>query len=150
MALMIVLTACRSGGNRPGEALIPVAVGAAGSRQAAELFLSSIRAEDVQATSIIWGSAKGPARELIRDRSVLEKRILIMQCNLNHDDSRIISDLPDGPGKRTVRVELRRGQRVAQTTMTAVLGPRTRWFIENTDLAPMKGFCSSQPQEPRR
>ena len=91
VALMLVLGACRSGGSSQS----PVgAVGAVGPKQAAEQFLASIRSEDVQATSIIWGSAKGPARELIADRAELEKRILVMQCNINHDSYRILSDVP--------------------------------------------------------
>ena len=150
VALMLVLGACRSGGPRPSTAPTPAVVGAAGPRQAVEQFLASIRAGDVQATSIIWGTARGPARERMRDRTELEKRILIMQCNFNHDASRIISDLPGSAGARNLKVELRRGQLVAQTTMSAVLGPDARWFVENADLAPMRGFCSSQPQEPRR
>lgn len=143
--MMLVLGACRSGGSPTAGV-----VGATGPKQAAEQFLASIRSEDVQATSIIWGSAKGPARELIRNRTELEKRILVMQCNLNHDSYRVISDLPSDPGKRNLKLELRRGQLTAQTTMVATQGPNQRWFIENTDLAPMRGFCSSQPQEQRR
>jgi hypothetical protein len=145
--MLVVLGACRSGG---GSAPATGMAGAVGPRQAAEQFLASIRAEDVQATSIIWGSAKGPARELIRDRGELEKRILVMQCNLNHDSFRILSDLPGEALKRNIKLELRRGQMTAQTTMIAVQGPNQRWFIENTDLAPMRGFCSNQPQEQKR
>ncbi|HYW50984.1 MAG TPA: hypothetical protein VE861_10270 [Gemmatimonadaceae bacterium] len=146
VAVALVLGACSSGGSRPAAGV----VGAVGPKQAAEQFLASIKSEDVQATSIIWGSSKGPARELIKDRTVLEKRILVMQCNLNHDSFRIVSDLPSDPGKRNLKVEMRRGQLTAQTTMVATQGPNQRWFIENTDLAPMRGFCSSQPQEQKR
>jgi len=147
VALMLVLGACRSG-SRSGTPL--GTVGAVGPKQAAEQFLASIRREDVQATSLIWGSAKGPARELIRDRNELEKRILVMQCNLNHDSFRIVSDVPSEGAKRTLKVELRRGPLVAQTTMVATPGPNQKWFIENTDLVPMRGFCSNQPQEQKR
>ncbi len=147
VALMLVLGACRSGGgNSPAAG----SAGAVGPRQAAEQFLASIRAEDVQATSIIWGSSKGPARELIRDRVELEKRILVMQCNINHDSFRILGDVPVDASKRSLRVELRRGQLMATTTMVATRGPNERWFIENTDLAPLRGFCSGQAQEQRR
>ncbi len=146
VALMLVLGACRSGGSaRPAGV-----VGAVGPKQAAEQFLASIRSEDVQATSIIWGSSKGPARELIKDRTELEKRILVMQCNINHDSYRILSDIPLDAQKRTLRVELRRGQMTATTTMVAAQGPNQRWFIENTDLAPLRGFCSGQAQEQKR
>lgn len=145
VALMLVLGACKS-------APVPTTgvAGAVGPKQAAEQFLASIKSEDVQATSIIWGSSKGPARELIRDRSELEKRILVMQCNLNHDAYRIISDLPGEGLKRNIKIELRRGPLTAQTMMVATQGPGQRWFIENTDLAPMRGFCSNQPQEQKR
>ncbi len=146
VAFLLVLGACKSGGSSA-----PVGVaGAVGPKQAAEQFLASIRAEDVQATSIIWGSSKGPARELITDRGVLEKRILVMQCNLNHDSYRILGDVPGEGMKRNLKIELRRGGLTAQTTMVATPGPKQRWFIENTDLAPMRGFCSNQPQEQRR
>jgi hypothetical protein len=148
VALVLVLGACRSG----GATMSPVAgtVGADGPRQAAEQFLASIRAEDVQATSIIWGSAKGPARELMKDRVELEKRILVMQCNINHDSYKILGDLPVDATKRSIRVELRRGQMTATTSMVAAKGPKDRWFIENTDLIPLRGFCSGQPQEQKR
>lgn len=145
--MLVVLGACRSGGGAtPGVGV----VGAVGPKQAAEQFLASIRAEDVQATSIIWGSTKGPARELIKDRGELEKRILVMQCNLNHDSFRILSDLPGEALKRNLKLELRRGQLTAQTTMVATQGPNQRWFIENTDLAPLRGFCSGQQPEQKR
>jgi hypothetical protein len=145
--LLVVGAACKSGS---GSVAPSGAVGAVGPKQAVEQFLASIRSEDVQATSIIWGSAKGPARELIRDRSELEKRILVMQCNLNHDSYKILSDLPGEGLKRNIKLELRRGQLTGQTTMVATPGPNQRWFIENTDLAPLRGFCSNQPQEQKR
>jgi hypothetical protein len=148
VALTLVLAACKSGGG--GSAPVTGVVGADGPRQAAAQFLASIKSEDVQATSIIWGSSKGPARELFRDRSELEKRIIVMQCNLNHDSYRIITDAPGDGLKRNVRIELKRGPLTAQTTMVATQGPKQRWFIENTDLAPLRGFCSSQPQEQKR
>lgn len=146
VALALVLAGC---GGRASTVPAGATVGAVGPKQAAEQFLASIKAEDVQATSIIWGSAKGPARELIRDRNELEKRVLIMQCNLRFDTYRIVSDVPGDGAKRNLRVELRRGQLSATTTMTVTPGPNQRWFVENTDLAPMRGFCS-QPQDSRR
>ena len=146
IALTLVLGACRSGSNVVAAGV----VGADGPRQAAEQFLASIRAEDVQATSIIWGSVRGPARQLFKDRAELEKRILVMQCNLNHDRYRILSDVPGAGQKRNVRIELQRGQLTAQTVMVATPGPEQRWFIEDTDLKPLRGFCSAQPAEPRR
>jgi hypothetical protein len=148
--MLVVLGACRSGGGGGSTAPAPVLPGAVSARRAAEQFLASIKAEDVQATSIIWGSAKGPARELIRDRSELEKRILVMQCSINHDSYRILSDLPGDGTKRQLKVELKKGQLTAVTTMTATPGPNDRWFVENTDLNALRGFCSSNAPEQKR
>ncbi len=147
VALMLVLAACKSAGGSGASAGI---VGAPGPRQAAEQFLASMKSGDVQATSIIWGNEKGPARELFPNRADLEKRIVIMQCNLNHDAVRFVSDVPGDGTQRNLKVELRRGSLMAQTTMTVVQGPNQRWFVKNTDLAPLRGFCSSQPQEQKR
>jgi hypothetical protein len=147
VTLALVLTGCRSGGSGSGGMGV---VGADGPKQAADQFMASIKAEDIQATSIIWGSAKGPARELIRDRTELEKRILIMQCNLSHDSYRIVSDLPSDGVRRNLKVELRKGALTATTSMVAIQGPNQRWFVENTELAPMRGFCSSSPAQPSR
>ena len=146
VALLLVLGACKSGGSATPAGQ----VGAVGPRQAAAQFMASIKSEDIQATSIIWGSAKGPARELITNRGDLEKRILVMQCNLNHDSYRILSELPGEGNKRVMKLEIRKGQITAQTTMTATPGPNQRWFIENTDLQAMRGFCSNQATEPRK
>lgn len=144
--MLLVLGACKSGGSGTPAGQ----VGADGPRQAAAQFMASIKSEDIQATSIIWGSAKGPARELITNRGDLEKRILVMQCNLNHDSYRILQELPGEGNKRNLKLEIKKGPLTAQTTMTATPGPNQRWFIENTDLAAMRGFCSNQQADPKR
>jgi hypothetical protein len=137
---LLAVAGCRSGGGSASAE-----VGAAGPRQAAEQFLQTMRDGDVQATSIIWGSDKGPARLLITDRAELEKRILIMQCNMAHERYRILSDLPGDGQKRAVRVELTKGQLKAVTTMVVTPGPAQRWFVQEADLRPLRGFCTDTP-----
>lgn len=128
----------------------PATAGAASPRAAAERFLQTIRDQDIQATSNIWGSERGPARSIIGDRSELEKRIIVLQCNMQHDKFRILSDLPgDKSTTRTLRVELSRGTLSATTTMSAVQAPDGRWYINDPDIRPLKGFCADEQQQQR-
>jgi hypothetical protein len=115
-------------------------VGAATARDAVEAFLGAVKAQDLQAMSVIWGTRKGPARDQMT-RNDLEKREIVMQCFLAYDQSRILNDLPADDGKRTLRVELTNAGRVRQTNFTAVEGPASRWYVENAELEPVKEFC---------
>lgn len=150
-ALALAVAGCRSA---PSPSPVPGApsasAGAASPRAAAERFLQTIREQDIQATSNIWGSERGPARTIIADRSELEKRIIVLQCNMQHDRFRILSDLPgDKSTMRTLRVELTRGTLSATTTMSAVQAPDGRWYINDPDIRPLKGFCADEPQQRR-
>ncbi|HEU4564399.1 MAG TPA: hypothetical protein VFS05_07120 [Gemmatimonadaceae bacterium] len=122
------------------------ATGASSARAAVETFLASVRAQDVQATSAIWGTKSGPARDSDKmNRTQLEQRVLIMQCFLKHDRFRIVNDVPAAEGKRTVRVELTNAGRTRQTNFTTVEGPKSRWYVESADLEPVKEFCRDVP-----
>jgi hypothetical protein len=136
-AFITILAAC---GPRSGGPL----TGAPAPRTAVEQFLAAIRAQDLQAMSVIWGSEKGPARDLI-ERQELEKRELIMQCMLSHDRFRIVSEGAGTAGKRVFRVELRRGTLTRATNFTSVQGPSDRWYVESADLEPVKDLCRQVP-----
>ena len=86
IAFGLALAAC-GGPNTTGPL-----TGAPAPRTAIEQFLAAVRAQDLQAMSVIWGSEKGPARDLI-ERRELEKRELIMQCMLAHERFRILNGL---------------------------------------------------------
>ena len=137
IALVMVLTAC---GPKTGGPL----TGAPAPRTAVEQFLAAVRAQDLQAMSVVWGSEKGPARDLI-DRKELEKRELIMQCMLSHDRFRILTEGPGTAGKRVFRVELQRGSLTRATNFTATQGPSERWYVESADLEPVKDLCRQGP-----
>ena len=125
-----------------------VSTGAASPRAAAERFLQTIRDGDVMATSAIWGSENGPARTIIRDRAELEKRIIVLQCSMQHDRYRVLADLPgDKATARSLRVELTKGSLTATTTMAAVQATDGRWYINDPDIRPLRGFCSDGQQE---
>jgi hypothetical protein len=147
----LAVAGCRSA---PASSPVPgapsaTAGGAASPRAAAERFLQTIRDQDIQATSNIWGSERGPARAIISDRSELEKRIIVLQCNMQHDKFRILSDLPgDRSTVRSLRVELTRGNLSATTTMSAVQAPDGRWYVNDPDIRPLKGFCADEQRRP--
>lgn len=137
IAFVMILAAC---GPKAGGPL----TGAPAPRTAVEQFLAAVRAQDLQAMSIIWGSEKGPARDLI-ERKELEKRELVMQCMLTHDQFRILSEGPGTAGKRVFRVELKRGPITRTTNFTSAQGPSDRWYVESAELEPVKDLCRHMP-----
>ncbi len=116
--------------------------GAATSRGAVEAFLASVKSSDLQAMSGIWGTNKGPARDLMK-REELEKRLVVMQCVLMHDKWRFVDDAPrlQTGGHQQWQVELTRKSSVAKTTVNTIPGPGGRWFLDDVDLVPLKEFC---------
>lgn len=133
IAFVAVLAAC---GPRTGGPL----TGAPAPRPAVEQFLAAVRAQDLQAMSIIWGTSKGPTRDQI-ERRELEKRELIMQCMFAHDRFRILGDAAGQAGRRVFRVELTRGTIVRVTNFTTIEGPSERWYVESADIEPVKDLC---------
>ena len=63
------------------------------SKRAIETFMRAVKAQDLQQMGTAWGSARGPARNLF-DRETLEKRLIVMQCMLQHDGYGFTSDTP--------------------------------------------------------
>ena len=117
--------------------------GAAAPRLAVEPCLAAARAQDLQAFSAIWGSERGPARDVV-DRSQLEKRELTMMCYLTHDRFEIGADVTPKPGQHDFTVELTRGSQTRETKITAVQGPSERWYILDVKLEPLQDLCSNQ------
>lgn len=137
IVLLIALAACH---NTPRDT---ATTGAPTAALAVERFLGSAKAQDLQAMSTVWGSERGAARD-VTDRSQLEKRELIMMCYLTHDTFRVRSEGPAQGGKRAYVVELRRGPVARSTTFTTVLGPSSRWYVEDVKLEPLTDLCQGQ------
>jgi hypothetical protein len=140
---LLALAACHSssGSSKPGAPQ----PGAPEARAAVEGFLTAVKAQDLQAMSNIWGSEKGPAREIIGDRAELEKREIVMQCYLTHDRFRILGDVPGTvDDQRVFRVELVKGPLTRSTTFTTVRGPSERWYVLTADLEPVRDLCSKR------
>ncbi len=140
-----------SGSKMPAGAVIAApgasgAVNAAGGtdspKAAVEGFLAAVKKQDLQAMSMIWGTEKGLARDQM-SRDQLEKRLVIMQCSLNHDSWKIVSGV-DGTtriNEQDFRVELQQKNLKEQTIVTAVKGVSGRWYVQNVDLTKLSSFC---------
>ncbi len=118
-------------------------VGAATGRGAVEAFMGAVKAQDLQAMSGLWGNEKGLARDQYK-RDELEKRLVIMQCLLQHDVFRFVEAGPrlQTGGRQEHLVELKKAKLTAQTTVTTVGGPGGRQLVEDIDVSKLRDFCS--------
>ena len=91
-------------------------------------------------TQVIAGTGTNATRETI-ERTELEKRVIILQCYLQHDSYRVLSEVPGDEGRRVVRVEITRGTQKRQPSLHTVQGPGGRWYVENVELAAVRDFC---------
>lgn len=147
--LALTVSGCSSGGSgveagaAPSPASLPGSTsGASSAKEAVELFMRAVKAQDLQTMSAVWGTTKGPAREQM-EREDLEKRLIIIQCKLDHESWRFVEDRPRllAGGKQDFQVQLRDKQAEATTTFTTILGPSSRWFVEIVDMEPLNDFC---------
>ena len=115
---------------------------AASGMAAIDRFLGGVKAQDLQAMSAVWGNAKGLARDQMK-RDELEKRLVIMQCLLQHDRYVVAPDrarLAVG-GRQEIQIDLTRGSLTARTKFVTLQGSDGRWVVEDIDLLPLKDFC---------
>ena len=141
----IVASACSRAGGAPASAPMPnagSAGGAASSRDAVDAFMTAVRAQDLQTMSAVWGTARGPARDQL-DREQLEKRLVIIQCKLDHDSWSYAEERPRllAGGKQDFRVRLKQKSAEAVTSFTTILAADGRWYVEIVDLEPLRDFC---------
>ncbi len=141
IAIIAFLSACSSN-PRPNTAQVREGgvTGAAAPRLAVEQFLNAVKAQDLQAMSVVFGTKNGAARDVM-DRVELEKREIILACYMNHDKYRIMSEQSWEGGHRAVRVELTKGKLTRQPTFYVIQGPGQRWYVDNMDIAAVKDFC---------
>ena len=134
VAALLVLVGCRTPG--PGG----VQTGADRPRQAVELFLAAVKAQDIQAMSVVWGTEKGPARDQLA-RSELERRAIIMQQCFAHDRYRVLDELPGEGGTRMLRVEVTRAATMRTPQFVTIKAPSDRWYVVDADIAAMRDLC---------
>ena len=145
VALLLFLGACKT--TTPTPAPAGPSAGTTGtttSEAAVTSFLGAVKAGDLQAMSLVWGTEKGPASAQM-DRAELEKREIIMQCFFNHDQARIVSRLPSESTSEVYVVELKKGTLTRTPKMTTVRGPQGRWYLSDAEIDAVRDFCRNPP-----
>ena len=145
--LLVLLVAVVAGACRSAPTPTPTpgsGFGAEAPRAAVEAFLGAVRAQDLQAISLVWGNEKGP---LVNDdaisREELEQRELLMICFFRHDAGRVLDQVQTGEPRYTVfRTELKRGQQTRTPTISTVRGPAGRWYVVDADVNTVKDWCA--------
>jgi hypothetical protein len=154
LLVLLALSACTrattttttgAGGTRTTAG--PQLVGASTPLLAVEQFLAAVRAQDLQAMSVVFGTSRGPSRDNM-DREQLDKRLIILQCYFNHDKSRMLGETPGEGGHRVFTVELTRGRLTKSPRFYAIQGPGDRWFVDNMEIAAVREFCR-EPAPPK-
>jgi hypothetical protein len=130
------LTATACGSNRGGGPGTGAETGVA----AVERFLGAAKARDTRGMSAVWGTAEGPMQGRVNDEET-EKRMIVLQCFLTHDQARVTGELAAVGGGRQVTVELRQRELVRPTRFTAVSGPGARWYVESFDIEAVRDLC---------
>ena len=146
--LLFVVAAC-GGSSQPSTGATPASrtptsqsdPGAATPSLAISTFMTAIKNQDLDALALIWGSEKGPARD-VTPSDQFRKRELIMECYLQHDSYTVQSDVEQQRGLHVVSLQITKGTFTRNTKTQVVLGPNNRWFVDNIELEPLKDLCS--------
>ncbi len=130
------------GATTPSVGAAPTTVGAASGRAAVETFLAAVKAQDLQGMSGLWGNSKGLARDQLK-RDELEKRLIIIQCLMQHDQAVFLEERPrlQTGGRQEHLVTLSKGKNSANTVITTIVGPEGRTLVEDVDVSKLRDFC---------
>ena len=107
------------------------------------MFLKAVRAQDIQAMSVLFGTKNGPSRDNM-NRDELEKRLVILQCYFNHDKFRITGESPGEGGHRVIATELTRGTNNRTPRFYVIAGPEGRYYVDNMEIAAVRDFCRGE------
>jgi hypothetical protein len=150
MLLVLVLVAAAPGALACGGTQTPAqpgptpdVPGAATPALAIQSFMDAIKAQDLDELSLIWGSEKGPAKQ-VSPADQLRQRELIMECFLQHDSYRVVSDVATASDLHVVTLSLSKSGMTRETTTQVMQGPHKRWYVGNTDLKRLQDLCSGQ------
>ena len=127
-AAAILLAAC--GGSGGAAAVHPANTASA----AVENFMKAVSDSNLAAMAGLWGTAKGSAART-RQPSDYERRVVVMQSYLSHDDFRILGDAPEGSGGRhAVQVQIRRGACTWSIPFVVIQLADGSWIVNQMDL----------------
>lgn len=137
---VLLVAACR-----PAAVSSTPLPGATSPGGAVESFLRAVREGDLQAMGSVWGDKRGSARAHMA-REELDRRVYLMQCYLNHQQTRTLSG-PTSRGDTVLfAVELRNGDKRATTNFHTLEGPNARWFVQYVE--PLPPFCNQAAPPP--
>ncbi|HKS07024.1 MAG TPA: hypothetical protein VJR92_11975 [Gemmatimonadaceae bacterium] len=141
--LLISVAACHRGTAPTGSG-----TGAGSPEAAVNAFIAAAKAQDIQAMSTVWGTARGPVRATM-PRDEMDQRLIIMMQLMCQEDARVVGKSPAPEGKQFVRVELKRGATAVQLNFTTVEGPSSRWYVFDFDNSRLQTFCRPSPSPTR-
>ncbi len=96
--------------------------------------MRAVADSNLAAMASLWGTPAGPAART-RQPDDYERRIAVMQSYLVHDDTRIVSDQPDGsPARHAVQVQLRRQACTWTVPFSAIQLGDGGWIVNQIDL----------------
>jgi hypothetical protein len=123
---------------------VPATSQESGPRPALAAFLGSVRAQDLQAMSGVWGDRDGAVRDNKKmSRDEMERRELILMCYFRHDKYRVLGDTPGTDGERVLQVELTKGT-LSRTTNFYLTRGGDRWYVRSADMEPVKDLCADK------
>ena len=142
---LLLLAACKKNTvEAPSPARPAPSAGASAARPALDAFLSSVRNQDLQAMSTVWGDKNGSVRDgKVMSREDMEQRELVLIRCFKHDSFRVLGEAPAPDKERVLTVELTRGTKRYVTDFYAVKGP-DRWYIRSANMEPVKSLCSTK------
>ncbi len=141
----MLLAAC-GGGSGGAAAVHPANTASA----AVQNFMKAVSDSNLVAMATLWGTSKGPAART-RQPPDYERRVVVMQSYLAHDDFRILGDAPEGPEARhTVQVQIRRGACTWTIPFVVIQLADGGWIVNQMDLTaagnPARP-CESSPRD---
>jgi hypothetical protein len=145
--LLISVAACHRGAapaGSPGGS----ATGASSPEAAVNAFIAAAKAQDLQAMSAVWGTARGPVRATM-PRDEMDKRLIVMIGMMCQDSARTMSRSPAPQSMQFVRVEMKRAERAVQLNFTTVEGPSSRWYVWDFENSRLQAFCRQSPSPTR-
>ncbi len=116
------------------------ATGGTDATSAVRGFMAAAKLQSMQSLSMWWGDSQGATRDLIA-KDELEKRELIMLRCLKHDRYEVVGDALATGGTRDVIVNMKYHDTESTTHLTLVVGPHSRWYVQNVDLKPLQSVC---------
>jgi hypothetical protein len=144
----MLLAAC-GGGSGGAAAVHPANTASA----AVQNFMKAVSDSNLAAMATLWGTSKGPASRT-RQPPDYERRVVVMQSYLTHDDFRILGDAPEGPEARhTVQVQIRRGACTWTIPFVVIQLADGGWIVNQMDLTaagnPARP-CETSPRDTAR